>query len=241
MSAMTKFIKYSLIVIDVIIFLSGLIMTISGCVIQAQNNSELLIKSIGVYSMQSGSIICIIFGLIIVTLSIFSIFSGFKDHYRFLNYFAIALFVIFVIQFITGVTGLSVRNSSDFDSMLEEIFALEMKINSTNIKERDPYQVIFQCCGWKDVNDYRLTNGTLEAPKSCCKNQTICNTSNSSELFTVSCESKIKSAFQAFIQVACAILYAAFFIFFSILLSCFLSQQVKVGYQDAQNKREIFW
>jgi cytochrome b subunit of formate dehydrogenase len=49
-----RYIKFSLVITDLIICLSGLIMLITGSVIQGQLNSQYLAKTIGGYSTTAG-------------------------------------------------------------------------------------------------------------------------------------------------------------------------------------------
>ena len=74
--ASTKLLKLMLIIIDALIFLSGLIMLIGGSVVQSQINTQTLSHSINGFSVQAGSIVCIIFGLFILGLSFLGLFSG---------------------------------------------------------------------------------------------------------------------------------------------------------------------
>ena len=85
MSGVTKVVKYSLLTLNVLIFCSGLIMLIAGSIVQHKINRESLSRTIGGYSTQSGSIICILFGIFIVLLAVLGIYSTVKDHFRFLE------------------------------------------------------------------------------------------------------------------------------------------------------------
>lgn len=53
-SKYTKIIKYSLVLTDVIIIVSGVIMLIAGSVVQSQINSQKLSRTIGGYSTPAG-------------------------------------------------------------------------------------------------------------------------------------------------------------------------------------------
>lgn len=233
--SLAKLVKFSLVIIDVIIFLSGLIMLIAGSVVQYQINSQIVgVSTVDGYSVQSGSIICIIFGLVILLLSLFGVFSTFKNHHRFLNYYAIILSLVFIIQFITGVTGLSVRNSSKFESWIRDSVASELKTNSTNPSNRDFYQRTFKCCGWTNYTDYENADKNLEAPKSCCNSEKTCEepVKDGALVYQNGCSKAIVNSYQTVIQVACAILVTFSMLnLMSIVLSCCLVRQIKHGYQ----------
>jgi hypothetical protein len=252
MSGVTKVVKYSLLTLNVLIFCSGLIMLVAGSIVQHKINRESLSRTVGGYSTQSGSIICILFGIFIILLALLGIYSTLKDHFRFLIGYGIILSVVFVVQIVTGVTGLTVKNSSKFNDYVENVFAGEFKLNVTKVREaeRDKFQSLFQCCGWQSINDYRYPNNTIIAPKSCCvrkpevkakKNKkaaiqkrqaATCDTSNPADLYKKSCNMKITDATRHVIEVACTILVVfAVLNLSSISLSFLLSKQIKSGYQ----------
>jgi hypothetical protein len=47
--SLTRCVKFSLIIVDIMIFISGLIMLIGGSAVQHQINSEYLAKTIGMF------------------------------------------------------------------------------------------------------------------------------------------------------------------------------------------------
>ena len=229
----TRCIKYTLIAVDLIILLSGIIMLIAGSVVQAQINSQKLSFSIGGFSLQAGSIICIIFGILIFIFSFMGLFASIKDSHRFLVLYSVVMSLILLIQFITGVTGLGVKNSSMFNNYVEDVFKKDFILNTTLPIERDFYQEKFKCCGWNGFEDY-LINGTLQAPKSCCFDQLNCteNESDKKKIFSGSCGGKLIEALQVTINVACGILVTfSVFNFISILFSALLARQIRSGYQ----------
>jgi len=233
----TKAIKYGLIAINVIILLSGLIMLISGSVVQGQINSQFMSKTINGYSTQAGSIICIIFGILIMLMSSFGLYSTVKDQHRFLFLYSGIMSLVFIIQFITGVTGLGVKNSSKFDTYvkdeMEHVFNTSSNLNKITIDERDKLQEMFKCCGWSNFKDYKS-----EVPSSCCidKSTEKC-TANDIDNHLKNyredgCATKITFAFSMIIETACGILVTfSLFNLISIVLSILLARSIKSGYQ----------
>ena len=138
--------------------------------------------------------------------------------------------LIFLIQFITGAVALGVKNSSNFESYVEKVFANEIRINSSHPAERDFYQNYFECCGWNGVGDYAVNN-TIEAVESCCIEQK-CDVTKIDELYRSPCNSKIIGAARRIIEVAGTLLLVfAFFNLTSIILSIILSRQIRAGFQ----------
>jgi hypothetical protein len=153
-ATITRAIKYSLVGLNALIFISGLVMLIAGSIVQGQINSQNLARTIGGYSLSAGSIICIIFGILVLIVSVFGMYSTIKDQHRFLILYGSFMTIVFLFQFITGVVGLSVRNSSKFNDYVSDTFKSEFVLNSTQPEERDVYQQRFKCCGWQSPKDY---------------------------------------------------------------------------------------
>lgn len=232
----TKAIKYSLIFINIIVFLSGLIMLIGGSVVQGQIKSQNLSRNIGGYSTEAGAIICIIFGIFILLLSLFGLYATIKDHHRFLFLYSGVMSLIFVIQFITGIVGLSVKHSDKFDDEIKEEFKNDFKLDTTKTLERDAIQHYFKCCGWGSFRDYQYENNTFNVPTSCCKDQSPlnCDTfgNRSAIYFEDGCSTKLIRGFGTVIETACAILVTfSIFNLIGIVLSIILGRNIKSGYQ----------
>lgn len=173
---------------------------------------------------------CIIFGIFVFLLGILGAFSTIKGRQGLLNLYSGIMSLIFLIQFITGAVALGVKNSSNFDTYVEKVFAQQIRINSTHPSERDFYQKYFECCGWNGVGDY-VVNNSIEAVESCCI-QPKCDVTKIKELFPSPCNSKLIGASRSIIEVAGTILLVfAFFNLTSIILSILLSRQIKAGYQ----------
>lgn len=127
------------------------------------------------------------------------------------------------------------RNSSNFGTFLDNMFAKELSINcsANDANERDTYQTGFKCCGWNEPNDYlNNTMESLHAPLSCCSVSGNCNGTSKEYLFKDGCKGKITEALKTVIQVACAILVTfSMFNLLSITLSFVLARQIRIGYQ----------
>ena len=139
--------------------------------------------------------------------------------------------IIFLIQLITGIIGLSVRNSANFNTYVENVFKHEFVMDSTTPGERDFYQRNFACCGWQSLSDYmNSTTNVLNAPKSCCA-KIGCDTSKREELFQNGCNLKLIDASRLVIETACSILVTFSLInLISIIVSFVLARQIKNGY-----------
>jgi len=233
----TRMLKFALITTDAIIFLSGLIMLIGGSVVQAQINRDQLAHKVGGYSTQAGSIICILFGITVLLMSLFGLYATFKDHHRFLIVYCIIMGLVFLIQFITGIVGLSVKNSEDFNAnvahIVEPLFEFAHNNSETNF-----YQKHFKCCGWDNYSSF-IDGGDsiLKVPASCCKEPSTCDPSTITAteenlLWGTGCKAILLVQFRKVIEGACGILVSMSIItLISIALSIILARQIKTGYQ----------
>lgn len=164
--------KYALLLLNIIVCLSGLVMLITGSVVQGEINANKMSRTIGGYSTSAGriysisflfvlylfiyihvlsklfklqgSVICIIFGIAVLLLGGFGFYSTLKDRYAFLYAYAIIMFIAFLVQFITGVVALAVKGSSNFDKYVANVLEPELSYNSTSPEERDLYQKSFK-------------------------------------------------------------------------------------------------
>jgi len=139
--------------------------------------------------------------------------------------------LIFLIQIITGITGLSVRNSANFNTYIENVFRHEFTGNSTTPNERDFYQKNFECCGWQSLKDYDNSTDGVRARESCCI-KPKCDVNNPANLFQNGCNLKLIDASRFVIETACSILVTFSLLnLISIILSCILARQIRNGYQ----------
>lgn len=236
MNGVTKVAKYASLTLNVLICLSGAVMIIAGCIIQAKIMTQYLSRTVGGYNTQSGAIICISFGSFILVISLLGFYSALKDKTRLLIGYSIILALIFVVQIVTGIAGLVVSKRNNFNDQVERNFASQFRRNATRLVERDRLQIIFQCCGWQSMYDYNNNFGMLDAPPSCCirrpTNQTQCATDNPRDLFKQSCNMKITDAVRVCIEVVCVILVIfAILNFSSIVIAFLLNRLITSGYQ----------
>ena len=238
-SATGLLIKRTLVALNVIIFVSGLIMLIAGSAVQSQINERNLSRTIAGYSTSSGSLVCIVFGLAILVLSVIGLYATLKDSPSILVGYSVFLFLVFLIQMFTGIAGLSVKASSKFSTFVEQAFVADFSWNVTSAqrRQRDEFQRNFECCGWKGARDsYMLPNNTLDAPSSCCSGtlprDPPCDPSNASELFKDSCNIKLIDVSRSIIDAMCSILVTFSILnVVSVVASCVMARMIRISYQ----------
>jgi len=236
---MIRAMRYSLMALDILLLVCGLIMLISGSVIQARISANQVAHSIGTFSANSACIISIVFGIIMLFVSALGLYATVYDRQRVLVIYCAVMVLIFVVLFVTGVSGLAVKNSSAFNDKVEKIVKPMFTAITTMQQERDFYQEHFQCCGWNSFDDYSTENSTIMAPRSCCKLANVIQCHNETtieqakrELFRDGCEHKFFEIFREVFSVTCSILVTISLInLASIVLSLVMSHKIRTGYQ----------
>ena len=196
-----KFLKYSVIVLNVVIILSGLVLLAIASSIQSQINSTRLNDTIAGYSLPAGSILGIIIGILFIILGVAGIYAGVQEKYKYLVVYTGSMAIIFLIQLITGAVALSARHNTQYLRSLNNIYQSDFSINSTNEAKRDHLQQYFKCCGWNGINDYILSQTRILVPVSCCKIPETCDRNDLSNLFDLACRKPITLYVGHFIEV----------------------------------------
>ena len=230
-----RFLKCTLILVILMIFIGGLVMLIAGSVVESQIKSQNLYLSVGGFSLQAGSVFCILFGIFILICSLLGLSATLKYNYCLLVLYSITMFLILFIQFVTGITGLIVKNSTIFNDYVDEILKNDFLLNSTRPAERDFYQRNFQCCGWNELDDYTF-NGSLQVPKSCCIDPISCLeiVSIKDNIFAKPCSTKIINAIRDIITVPCVILVTfSVFNLIGVFFAVLFARQIRFGFQYA--------
>ncbi|CAF0794650.1 unnamed protein product [Brachionus calyciflorus] len=186
-----KALKYSVMALNVLIFLCGIALLTISSSIQKQINTTRLADTIGGYSMPAGSILAIIISILFLILGIAGIYAAFKERYKFLIAYSASMAFIFLIQIITGSIAVSVRNNPKFPQMIRDKYMSDFSANSTNEAKRDHLQEYFKCCGWNSINDYITLDTLIKVPTSCCKDKTTCNVNDLTNLFDIPCKDPI--------------------------------------------------
>ncbi|XP_030757435.1 CD151 antigen-like [Sitophilus oryzae] len=158
-----NFMKYSLFIVNLIIFIGGIIVTALGLWILVDKSfaSELLGTN-----LYSGSIyVLVITGLLVIFISLLGCLGSVKEVRCMLVIYFIALFLIFVTMLIGGILGYV------FKEKVEKTIRLGMDRslndygrNKAVTQAWDETQSKLMCCGVYEYRDWRD-----RIPDSCCK------------------------------------------------------------------------
>jgi len=233
----SKWMKYALMGLHVIALIFGLIMLIAGSVTQSRIDNQQMARTVGGYSTQAGSIICIIFGLVVIVMSFFGMWATMKNNRRALIFYIVVMCIVFVIQFITGVTGLSTMHSTKFHNTVEDMFKAQFNVNTTNSTlESDFYQEKLHCCGWASWKDWEdLSKEDLGVPKTCFMDESKYKNSTNADtiaanVWQTGCHEKLISAVETIIEVACGVLVAfSLFNFVGIVMAAMWAKKLHAG------------
>jgi hypothetical protein len=251
----SRTIKYALLFVNACVFVTGLVMLISGSIVQHKINTENLSRTIGGYATSSGSIICIVVGILVLGLGSLGIVASLRDDFKFMLVFGAGMTLICLLQLIAGVVGLSIKNSANFNQYVANVFDKEFKTNSTQKAERDQLQRLFMCCGWQSYHDYGVRSNYKELiPYSCCRHPSKeiktkafdkitkkvvytlkqeagkCDVANVTQIFTAGCNMKLTDATRTVIASSCTILVIfSLFSALSVVLTVLLAKNLRTS------------
>lgn len=166
MTKLKKAIKYSLIFIDTILAITGIVvLVLRALFFQIKSN----FLGLDCFIAQD-FISVIVFGVLVKTFALFGIFAAAKKNKKLLVVYSILMSLL-----VFGALGLSLHfaifreQKANFDLCNQSTYASDLKLNSTSPTKRDFYQTKYECCGWNGLEDYRLNQTNFEIPLSCCK------------------------------------------------------------------------
>lgn len=193
MSKAKKWTKYTLLILNVLIALSGIVILVSRSLFLHYKNDFLGTECF----VSQDFISVIVFGALIKIFSLFGLYATAKEHRKLLILYSILMSALVIASLGTSYNHAIFREEkSDFNTCDKHVYFHELRSNSTNEKKRDLIQTSFKCCGWKSADDYLNKSGNLTLPLSCCKNQSVCSgnmTASSEMIFKDSCSSKLIS------------------------------------------------
>jgi len=165
-----KCIKYLLFGFNLLFFLIGLGLIITGAAVQAKFSD---ISHIIGDSELSLAYVLIGIGGIIFIVAFFGCCGAIKENYCMLNTFAVCILFVFLLEIGAVVAGFVLKDaiSKTVTNGMESSMAEYAK--NTNMKKAwDFVQEQFSCCGASNATEWFKQNKGKEVPQSCCKQPT---------------------------------------------------------------------
>lgn len=162
-------IRFSLLVLNILFALTGIIVIITGGVVFAEYNQyqDLLNGQfflVPVFLMSIGGIIFLV--------SFFGFLGAYKQNYHLIIVYAVFMVIVCCLELAAGISGFVLRNSAieTVKGLLLDAIAVYGKTYHDGVTLLwDEIQQLFQCCGVTGINDWFPVPGGI--PLSCCQIQ----------------------------------------------------------------------
>jgi len=236
-----KCIKYLLFAFNLLFFLVGLALIITGAVVQTKFKD--LANLIGETEL-SPAYILIAVGVIIFIVAFFGCCGAIKENYCMLTTFAIFLAFIFMLEIAIVITAYIIRNQlgETVTHGLED--SLKHYENSTAVQNTwDFIQKKFHCCGASNYTEWFKHIGFAESvPPSCCKKRppyvgcgTKVNANNAMEINTKACLDSVKDLLEAHVMdFVIAVIVVSVIQVIGMILGCCLAKNIRKQYEIIQ-------
>lgn len=236
-----RFVKYMLIIFNLIFLLAGLALVIIGAVAAAKLTPYSTVA--GVHFNGVG-IFIIIIGIVIFLISLFGCLGAYKENYCLLITFVILMVVSLLALIAAIITAFVMRNQ--VKHLIEEGFNSTIpKYNQTKkedviTKLWNEVQQDMQCCGSSSSDDWihnKDLNKTNSVPDRCCTSfKENCGEGervlNTTDIYRRGCADKVSDLiFKNVVAVGGAAAAIAILQFIGIIFACCLVRALRKEYQ----------
>jgi CD63 antigen len=235
-------VKYILFGFNLIFFLVGLGLIISGAVVQTKFSAYLDFFG---GSVNAAAIVLIVIGAIIFIIGFFGCCGAYKENYCMTMTFAVLLALIFILLIGAGI-GTYIKRDSVHD-LLQEKMEQSMdnfgkEDNKGVTKSWNMLQHEFKCCGVTNYTDWegKQNVGPHNVPDSCCtqadaKNEENCGKGQldkPTHIYRDGCLNKLTElAVKNLVVIGGVGIGLAFIMIVGILLACCLARTIKKEYE----------
>lgn len=231
-----KCVKYLLFLFNLLFFLAGLGLIITGAVIQTKYSSyfDFFGNSFG-----SVAVLLIIIGAIIFVIGFFGCCGAYKENYCMVMTFAVLLAIIFIMEIAAGIAAYVLRNQLQGEILknMEKTMLNYGKVEGVT-KTWDLVQHEVKCCGSTNYTAWEgkgnLTSNSV--PDSCCKTfvqgcgkDQITQAAN---IYTKGCVNGVLKFAKDNIYIVGAVgIGVAFVQIVGVMLACCLGRTIKKEYE----------
>jgi len=226
-----KCVKYILFAFNLLFFLAGLGLIITGAVVQTRFRTYFDFFGGG---LGGAAIVLIVIGSIIFIIGFFGCCGAYKENYCMTMTFAALLIIIFIVEIGAGIAAYIMKDKVKnlVQEYMEKAIPNYDKPEYEGItKTWNAMQHDFKCCGAEGYEDW--ADHGIETPKSCCKvEDEKCDPKITSQIYTDGCV----NGFVTFVKENVIIIAGvgiglAFIQIFGILLACCLARSIKKEYE----------
>jgi len=227
-----KCVKYILFAFNLLFFLAGLGLIITGAVVQTRFRSYFDFFG---GSFSGAAIVLIVIGSIIFIIGFFGCCGAYKENYCMTMTFAALLIIIFIVEIGAGIAAYVMKEKVKglVQEYMEKAIPKYDKPESEGITETwNAMQHDFKCCGAKNYTDWKAA-GIKEVPRSCCiKENAACDTSKITDIHTDGCVKGFVNFVKDNVLIIAGVgIGLAFVQVFGILLACCLARSIKKEYE----------
>jgi len=241
-----KFCARLMIFFNVIFFVVGMALIITGALVKTELSSYFQFYSGSATHLAVG---LITIGCIIFIIAFFGCCGAWKDNYCMVRTFMVLLLVVMVLQIAAGIAAYVMRKPAMdeiTEKMQESMKTYETEEETTKLW--DSMQEDVKCCGADDLSDwfsiagagFKNDTATYTLPKSCCKadeckrqSGQYAATATPESFYQKGCKDGVISAIKDNIKIIGGVCIGLAFIQIAgIILACCLSRAIKdSGYE----------
>jgi len=231
-----KCIKYLLFGFNLLFFLIGLGLIITGAAVQTKFSN--ISRIIGDSELSLAYVLIGIGGIIFIV-AFFGCCGAIKENYCMLNTFAACIFLVFVLEIGTVAAGFVLKDA------ISETVTDGMETSMAKYEEKpiqsawDFIQGEFSCCGASNATEWFKHFQGKKVPQSCCKKQTpdcgIIKDNNWSGVNTEPCLMSLQNTVEEnLLNVIIAGAVVAVCQIIGIMLGCYLAKNIRKQYEIIQ-------
>ncbi|XP_063821518.1 CD63 antigen-like [Ostrinia nubilalis] len=164
-------VKYTLVTINFLFLITGIIILAVGSSVQSAYNGYHELLSERFFSLPA---FCIATGVIIFIIAFFGFYGAFKENYLMIMAFAGAMVCMFIFQLSACIAGYALKGNAE--ALVQKQLYETMQLYTHDVvvtRLWDEVQEDFSCCGVNNASDWLAPLGTANTdqglPLSCCQ------------------------------------------------------------------------
>jgi len=234
-----KCIKYLLFLSNLVFFVAGLVLIVTGILVQFNADFAFLEG----HDINYIAMVLIGVGVIIFTIGFFGCCGAYKESHCLLLTFSVLLGIVFIVEIGAAITAHMMR--AEVEELIRDTMMKSVQLypKGKAVKEAwDGCQQNLQCCGAVNFTDWADSSGGAQlnnsVPDSCCIKwkaecgRNIFKTGNFSNVFHQGCADRFLEASICTMGIVVAVAAGiAIMQILGIVVACFLAASIRSVYQ----------